>query len=102
VTLHDSPAHGPIRVVSPPGAGVRPASHPLRRCSMYNTGPEGSAMATPGEGRIERRLAAILAADVAGYSLLTGMDEEGTHTLGSRAMCGRSSSPRSLSIVGGS
>src|SRR6266480_7724236 len=36
-------------------------------------------MATPGQGRIERRLAAILAADVAGYSRLTGLDEEGTH-----------------------
>jgi TolB-like protein/class 3 adenylate cyclase len=31
------------------------------------------------EHRIERRLAAILAADVAGYSRLTGLDEEGTH-----------------------
>ena len=30
-------------------------------------------------GRTERRLAAILAVDVAGYSKLTGMDEEGTH-----------------------
>ncbi len=29
--------------------------------------------------RVERRLTAILAADVAGYSRLTGMDEEGTH-----------------------
>jgi len=28
---------------------------------------------------IERRLTAILAADVAGYSRLTGLDEEGTH-----------------------
>jgi TolB-like protein len=28
---------------------------------------------------LERRLTAILAADVAGYSRLTGMDEEGTH-----------------------
>ncbi|HEX9321856.1 MAG TPA: adenylate/guanylate cyclase domain-containing protein [Xanthobacteraceae bacterium] len=36
-------------------------------------------MATPGQDRIERRLAAILAADVAGYSRLTGLDEEGTH-----------------------
>jgi adenylate cyclase len=35
-------------------------------------------MATPGQGRIERRLAAILAADVAGYSRLMGADEEGT------------------------
>jgi len=29
--------------------------------------------------RAERRLTAILAADVAGYSRLTGLDEEGTH-----------------------
>src|SRR5262245_63128400 len=29
--------------------------------------------------RVERRLTAILGADVAGYSRLTGMDEEGTH-----------------------
>jgi adenylate cyclase len=29
--------------------------------------------------RVERRLSAILAADVAGYSRLTGRDEEGTH-----------------------
>jgi adenylate cyclase len=28
--------------------------------------------------RVERRLAAILAADVAGYSRLMGADEEGT------------------------
>src|SRR5262245_46444723 len=31
------------------------------------------------EKRVERRLAAILAADVAGYSRLMGVDEEGTH-----------------------
>ena len=30
------------------------------------------------EGRVERRLAAILAADVAGYSRLMGRDEAGT------------------------
>ncbi len=30
------------------------------------------------EGRVKRRLAAILAADVAGYSRLMGADEEGT------------------------
>src|SRR6266700_3822536 len=32
------------------------------------------------EARVERRLAAILAADVAGYSRLMGFDEEGTLT----------------------
>jgi class 3 adenylate cyclase len=31
-----------------------------------------------GQARVERRLAAILAADVAGYSRLMGTDEEGT------------------------
>jgi len=31
------------------------------------------------ETRVERRLAAVLAADVAGYSRLMGADEEGTH-----------------------
>ena len=36
-------------------------------------------MAASGQDRIERRLVAILAADVAGYSWLTGVDEEGTH-----------------------
>jgi class 3 adenylate cyclase len=35
-------------------------------------------MATPGQGRIEHRLAVILAADVAGYSRLMGADEAGT------------------------
>ena len=35
-------------------------------------------MNTEGRVRAERRLAAILAADVAGYSRLIGADEEGT------------------------
>jgi adenylate cyclase len=35
-------------------------------------------MATPEQGRIERRLTAILAADIAGYSRLMGADEIGT------------------------
>jgi class 3 adenylate cyclase len=35
-------------------------------------------MTTPGERRIERRIAAILAADAAGYSRLMGSDEAGT------------------------
>jgi adenylate cyclase len=36
-------------------------------------------MEPAGPARVERRLAAILAADVAGYSRLMGADEEGTH-----------------------
>jgi TolB-like protein/class 3 adenylate cyclase len=39
-----------------------------------------NAMNTGGPNRAERRLAAILAADVAGYSRLIGADEEGTLT----------------------
>jgi adenylate cyclase len=35
-------------------------------------------MNTGGRTRVERRLAAILAADVSGYSRLIGADEEGT------------------------
>jgi class 3 adenylate cyclase/outer membrane protein OmpA-like peptidoglycan-associated protein len=40
---------------------------------------EVGAMTSAGEGRVERRLAAILAADVVGYSRLMGLNEEGTH-----------------------
>src|SRR5947207_8529525 len=39
--------------------------------------PGGGAMESAGQTRVERRLAAILAADVAGYSRLMA-DEEGT------------------------
>jgi class 3 adenylate cyclase len=37
------------------------------------------AMNSGGRERVERRLAAVLAADVAGHSRLMGEDEEGTH-----------------------
>src|SRR3954471_586002 len=44
--------------------------------------PSGPVQLHDGEnavaGRVERRLAAILAADVAGYSRLVGADEQGT------------------------
>jgi adenylate cyclase len=39
---------------------------------------QGGAMEPAGPARVERRLAAILAADVAGYSRLIEADEEGT------------------------
>jgi adenylate cyclase len=39
---------------------------------------EGSSMNDPGEDRLQRRLAAILVADVVGYSRLMGADEVGT------------------------
>src|SRR5215472_2590173 len=47
--------------------------HILSRRSPCGLGGEMS------EARVERRLAAILAVDVAGYSRLMGADEEGTH-----------------------
>ncbi|XIA65715.1 adenylate/guanylate cyclase domain-containing protein [Bradyrhizobium sp. TZ2] len=61
---------------------------PQRRC--FKTGcwpplPKGSKLsfthpeAYMAREHVERWLTAILAADVAGYSRLTGMDEEGTH-----------------------
>ena len=42
----------------------------------FNTGPDAGAGMV--EQRVQRRLAAILAGDVAGYSRLMGADEEGT------------------------
>jgi hypothetical protein len=47
-------------------------------------GPRSSKSLYPGRTllatvRVERRLTTMLAADVAGYSRLTGLDEEGTH-----------------------
>src|SRR5262245_66557991 len=44
--------------------------------TIHSAGTKYGAMAKP---QVERRLAAILAADVAGYSRLMGADEEGTH-----------------------
>src|SRR5438874_597073 len=48
----------------PPGGLSCP--RPIRRAALVSE-------------QVERRLSAILAADVAGYSRLTGLDEEGTH-----------------------
>ena len=49
---------------------------PSVQCDRAGEGLRGAAMERPG---IERKLTAILYADVAGYSRLTGADEEGTH-----------------------
>ena len=45
---------------------------------MQTVGSSSSEAAGLASERVERRLTAILAADVAGYSRLTGADEEGT------------------------
>src|SRR5262249_37964709 len=47
----------------------------VRACASAMIAWPGESMKQP----VERRLAAILAADVAGYSRLMGADEEGTH-----------------------
>src|SRR6516164_6840429 len=73
-----------------PGAGDRPQADHRRlsrvpslcgarssRALRHRPAPRWPA-GMSGE-RVERRLAAILAADVAGYSRLMGADEEGTH-----------------------
>jgi class 3 adenylate cyclase len=56
---------------------TRFGSRPIRRtiCCKLNYGP----MVQEGSVRVERRLSAILAADVAGYSRLMHSDEEATH-----------------------
>jgi class 3 adenylate cyclase len=58
-------------------ASLRPAtSHAARRPRLH---AGRSAQGWLGKMTATRRLAAILAADVAGYSRLMGADEEGTH-----------------------
>src|SRR5215470_8347825 len=72
---------------SSPSASLPPMpAHCRQSCSPGSTSrstvrPSSllwSAMNAEGRNRPERRLAAILAADVAGYSRLIGADEEGT------------------------
>ena len=71
-----------------PGALARPRRKPPRPFGLDGHGPEGAivfelerdrkdTVGMTGQ-RPQRRLAAILAADVAGYSRLMGDDEEGT------------------------
>ena len=67
----------------PPGKAAEAAPAP-RRCApdifvwlLYH-GPGAGFGPPPEEGLMERRLAAILAADVVGYTRLMGVDEAGT------------------------
>src|SRR5215475_14598320 len=60
-------------LVDPPSIAPRRSMVTLRLASEGLKGWAVAAMAST------RRLAAILAADVAGYSRLMGVDEEGTH-----------------------
>ena len=45
---------------------------------LLNTCIPGDEMTSPSGQKVQRRLAAILAADIAGFSALMGQDEEGT------------------------
>src|SRR5436190_15259571 len=58
---------------------IRYGGQPCSSCTawpkMLQYLPQGAAMAVD---RVQRRMAAILAADVVGYSRLMGKDEEGT------------------------
>jgi adenylate cyclase len=56
-------------------SGLSPIPARWAPCFCYDRPRRGENMKQP----VERRLAAILAADVAGYSRLMGADEEGTH-----------------------
>jgi adenylate cyclase len=50
----------------------------LRRASIYYSAGGAETFASMTEERVQRRLAAILVADVVGYSRLMGQDESGT------------------------
>src|ERR1700745_1197904 len=73
------PSVGADRTCIPAESARQGSLFPLEcfREPMIHSAPAvgSTALAT---GRVERRLAAILAADVAGYSRLMGVDEEGT------------------------
>src|SRR5690348_7790580 len=56
-----------------PTSALIPVGASGRRCGTIGAARE------PMKQPVERRLAAIFAADVAGYSRLMGADEEGTH-----------------------
>jgi class 3 adenylate cyclase len=55
------------------------AARSAAECLLWRTKPTWRRSRGPfvADNRVERRLAAILAADVAGYSRLMGADEEG-------------------------
>ncbi len=65
----------PNRVRKPPD---QPSSSPPKLAAQSSAAPS-SAAARPRRAPIERRQAAILALDVAGYSALMGQNEEETH-----------------------
>ena len=72
--VHDTSGHSPVDGLL---AQLPPAwLYRESRGKLSRTYPGRTLLATE---RVDRRLTTILAADVAGYSRLTGLDEEGTH-----------------------
>src|SRR5262245_41289251 len=62
----------------PIGCGAVPSCQPARQRVLSCSGlPTGASVLSTAD-RVERRLTAVLAADVAGYSRLMGADEEST------------------------
>src|ERR1700731_4328917 len=65
---------------------IKCSDGPLAAMHLWSAQPGSPKVSDPGQmerpmlegARVERHLAAILAADVAGYSRLMGVDEEGT------------------------
>ena len=51
----------------------------MMKADYQTNGPPGSPARQSGRRQVERRLAAVMAADIAGYSAMMGGDEEATH-----------------------
>ena len=51
----------------------------MMKADYQTNGPPGSPARQSGRRQVERRLAAVMAVDIAGYSAMMGSDEEATH-----------------------
>lgn len=78
----DDDSHRPRVIETIPKTGYRLIAHVERlkasRSLADNAAPTARAPSSDSENRVQRRLAAILLADVVGYSRLMGRDERGT------------------------
>ncbi len=82
---HQSGVRRRLRAAAQGEGGARTAWRKKASASLFALAAEGVNLGQLSRrrdvvtGRVERRLTTIFAADVAGYSRLTSMDEEGTH-----------------------